>query len=431
MKRTALLAVFAGAVAASVACDRARSETYEGPYGARVADAIPRIERAVGLPFRTPPRLEARSREQVRQFLENRFNEDLPTRELAGAERAYKRFGLLPDTMQLRAFLLDLLTEQVVGYYDPRTKVLYVVEDAPDDLVGLTITHELVHALQDQYINLDSIQNLEGDNDRQSALQAVIEGQATYEQLAVMLGNRNFAEAIPGGWDRIRDLIRENSSAMPLFSAAPMLIQETLIFPYVNGAEFVRRFRQRHSESVLFDDLPISTEQILHAEKFDPATRDHPIRLTLPPSAEGTLVYENNLGEFETRLFLFQHLRDVGVAGRGAMGWGGDRYRIVEGRQGESIVWVSVWDTPLDAAGFHDLMIRVIQRRFGAGEGTPGADGTRVFRGRGRTLVLRAVEIGERPAVVYVDVPDGVNPDLIDVAEITAEEMRPETPAGQ
>ena len=224
-------AIVIGTCLLVAACRGEQAATGDGPYAAQVAEAVPKIERTIGLEFKTPPRLEARSRDQVREFLEARFNEEIPTRELLGAERAYKRFGLIPDTMQLRPFLLDLLTEQVVGYYDPGTKVLYVVEGAAEDLVGMTITHELVHALQDQYINLDSIQNLEGDNDRQSALQAVIEGQATYEGLAVTLGNRDFAEGIPGGWDRMRELIRDNSSSMPLFSASPMLIQETLIFP--------------------------------------------------------------------------------------------------------------------------------------------------------------------------------------------------------
>jgi hypothetical protein len=30
--------------------------------------------------------------------------------------------------MDIRRFMLDLLTEQVAGYYDPKAKTLYVVE---------------------------------------------------------------------------------------------------------------------------------------------------------------------------------------------------------------------------------------------------------------------------------------------------------------
>ena len=415
-------AILAGIISLGAAGCGGDSETDEGPYGSLVADAVPKIESTVGLRFKTPPKLEARSREQVREFLERRFNEETPTRELAGAERAYKRFGMIPDTMQLRPFLLDLLTEQVVGYYDPSTKVLYVVEGEREDLVGMTITHELVHALQDQYIDLDSIQTLEGNNARQSALQAVIEGQATYEGLAVTLGNRDFAENIPGGWDRMRDLIRENSSSMPLFNASPMLIQETLIFPYVNGAEFVRRFRRSYPDQVLFDAMPVSTEQVLHASRFSLDSADAPTAVTLPATPAGSTVYENNLGEFETRLFLYQHLRDVSGSAEAARGWDGDRYRIIDGAGGETLIWVTVWDTPIDAATFHDRMQQLVRRRFNTAEPTTAPDGARIYRGRERLLGLWALEIGGRPAVIFVDAPSGGSVNVIDPAGITLQE---------
>ena len=96
-----------------------------------------------------------------------------------------------------------------------------------------------MHALQDQYISLDSIQKVRDDNDRQAAAQAVFEGQAVTSRSPAMLGGTNIAINLPGGWDRVRDMIRESQSSMPIFAAAPDVIQETLIFPYLSGAEFV------------------------------------------------------------------------------------------------------------------------------------------------------------------------------------------------
>src|SRR5688572_23214298 len=194
------LALFLVAV---VGCDRTKNA---GPGGLqrRVDMAVPQIEEATGLKFRTPPKMETRSRAQVREFLLNKFNETTPAEQLRGEEAAYKLFGMIPDSLDLRRFLLELLTEQIVGYYDPTTKVLYVVADAPSDLTGITITPELVHALQDQYVNLDSIQNLKGNRDRQGSAQAVLEGQATYEQMKIMLGTSNLATRLEGGWDRVR-----------------------------------------------------------------------------------------------------------------------------------------------------------------------------------------------------------------------------------
>src|SRR6202011_1856736 len=139
-------------------------------------DAVPMIEKAVGLKYKTPPKVETRSKEQVREFGTKQFTDRLPAHDTAGQEAAYKRLGMIPDTLKLQAFLTSLLEEQIVGYYDPHTKVLYVVDGAPKDMAALTITHELVHALQDQYISLDSVQKIRDDNDRLSAAQSVFEG---------------------------------------------------------------------------------------------------------------------------------------------------------------------------------------------------------------------------------------------------------------
>ena len=82
----------------------------DGPYAREVAEAIPRIEKGTGLKFKTKPKIELRSKEQVREFLLKKFNEDTPAEEMKGEESAYKLLGLLPDSMDLRKFLLAVLT---------------------------------------------------------------------------------------------------------------------------------------------------------------------------------------------------------------------------------------------------------------------------------------------------------------------------------
>jgi hypothetical protein len=216
----------------------------EGPYARRVAEDIPKIEKATGLAFKTPPRVESQPRDSVRMFLERRFREELPESELSGMERSYKAFGLIPTSMDLTKFMLDLLTEQVAGYYDPKAKTLYVVEGGDDAVTVITISHELVHALQDQHFNLDSLTQARDDNDRLTTGQSVVEGQATLEQIGAMIGSDNAITAMPGGWDRVRQMIRDQQGSMPVFASAPTILQETLIFPYLTGAEFMRRFKQ-------------------------------------------------------------------------------------------------------------------------------------------------------------------------------------------
>jgi hypothetical protein len=391
----------------------------EGPYGKIAGDAIPRIEEVTGLTFKTDPKIEGRSRDEVRSFLERRFREDLPDEEIAGTQSAYRLLGLIPDTLELRPFMLDLLTEQVVGYYDPETKVLYVVQEAPATQINLIINHELVHALQDQYMSLDSLQELRGDNDRQVAAHAVIEGQATLVQIQAMVGGGDLAGAIPGGWDRIREIIRESSTSMPVFSTAPRIIQETLIFPYLSGAEFMRSFQQLRTGDTPYGDLPRSTEQVLHTRAYF-QQRDAPTQVTLPNPRVGRSRYQNNLGEFETRLFVYEHARDQALSVRSAAGWDGDRYMVVQTPRGDALVWVTVWDTPVDAAEFTEALDRVISRRFDGERMNEVANGKR-YDVAGREVSWWGGEISGRAAVIYTDAPAGTG-ELVSPARVRFEE---------
>jgi hypothetical protein len=392
------------------------------PYAEQVSDNISRIEKSTGLEFKTPPRVESQPRDSVRVFLERRFNEELPASELSGQERSYKAFGLIPNGMDLRRFMLDLLTEQVAGYYDPKAKTLYVVEGGDEAVTGVTISHELVHALQDQHFNLDSLQHARDDNDRLTAGQTVVEGQATFEQLGAMIGSDNAITSLPGGWDRVRQMIREMQGSMPVFSSAPTLIQETLIFPYLTGAEFMRRFKQEAKGQSPFTRMPTSTEQLLHPERYF-ATRDDPTTVVLPAPLSGTVEYQNNLGEFETRILLFEYLKDQASAVRGAAGWDGDRYMLIKTRRGDAIAWVTVWDNSVDAAEFFDLLdVAMIKRHGGRIRPGGGSGTTRTYGAAGSRILLSISDVGGRPVVLFVDAPPGVSPRLLDLKKVTLQE---------
>ena len=400
-----------------VSCAEKKTTTFTGPYAKQVSEAVPAIENAVGLKFKQPPKVETRSKAQVREFVTRQITDSVAARQMAGMSAAYKRLGMIPDSLNLQKFLIDLLEEQIVGYYDPKTKVLYVVSDAPKEAVGITITHELVHALQDQYISLDSTQKIEGENDRQSAAQAVFEGQAVYEQVSAMLGGTNVAMNLPGGWDRVRDMIRENQASMPIFARAPEVIQETLIFPYLSGAEFVRNFKDRNPGKPIYQDMPVSTEQILHPTAFF-GKRDAPTSITLPPLAGATETYENTLGEFETRLFLFQHLKDQNSAVQGASGWDGDRYVLFNTPRGQGIAWVTVWDSRADASDFFDLLGKVVKKRYDAATDSAAGSVVRNYTGAGRSIQVSTDEVGGRPVVLYVDVPAGASTTVLDLNKV-------------
>jgi hypothetical protein len=394
-----------------------RKVTGGQPYADLVAADMPQIEKAVGVPFKRPPKLEVKTRDQVRDFVLAQLKDSATQRDLAGKEATYKLLGLIPDTMNVRNLFVNLLTEQILGYYDPKTKILYVIDGAPEDIVGITIMHELVHALQDQYYNLDSLQRASGDDDRQLAAQSVIEGEAVYEQMSVMAGGGDKLAARLGcGWDRVRDAIRDSKSS-PIFSAAPMAIQEELLFPYINGGDFVCRFKEHSLQKLPFNDMPQSTEQVMHDRAYFATPRDAPLRVTLPKMSN--VIYENTLGEFDTRLVLFEHARDQQLASRASIGWGGDRYAVVHTPSGNALAWVSAWDSAVDAAEFVDALGQAIQRRYNVTAPTTSADGVRTYSTRARTVVVTPREIGGKNVVLVVDVPTGSSTQLVDLARVT------------
>jgi hypothetical protein len=405
------------ALALVAACGGGEAKAGQGSYATDVASAIPEIEKVTGLTFKHPPVLQEKTKEQVHQYLETEFQKQAG-QDIDRQQVAYKLLGLIPDTMNLRSFMLALLTEQVAGYYDPTTKVLYVVKGASPTMVSLTIQHELVHALQDQYTNLDSILNMRGDDDRQTAAQAVMEGQATLVSFELMTGGHgNIAEQL--GWDRIRQSIRQERTSMPLMAAAPLFIQESLLFPYLSGAEFMHQFQMReHGKQPFGAALPTSTEQVIHPSAYFSTPRDVPTRVTLPAPHGATDVYQNNLGEFSTRVFIYQHVQDQNEAVRSAQGWDGDRYMVLKTPKGDGLVWVTVWDSPVDAAEFTSAMEDVISLQFGSPTPHTNAQQVRSYETHTRTLTLWGGQVDGRPTVVYVDVPAGSPTDVIDVSKV-------------
>jgi hypothetical protein len=408
-----LLALAVVMVGVMVGC-RGSADADESTYADKVAADVPQIEKALGVKFKTPPKMELRSRDQVREFLLQKLNEPAVQKQLADQETVLKLLGMIRDTLHLADFYVKVLTEQIMGYYDPKTKVLYVVKDAPEEYAGITIMHELVHALQDQYTNLDSLEHIAGDDDRAAAAQAVIEGQATYEQIYLMAGGSgNLAAQLPGGWESMRSAIREGMSTQAVFSSAPMVIQETLLFPYINGADFSRRFKAQRPGRLPFDSLPVSTEQLMHDSAYFGSKPDLPSQITLPHIAGS--VDENNFGEFGTRLFLYQHLRDQDRSIRASNGWDGDRYALVKTPQGNALVWVTAWDTPGDAAEFMSALDDVMVKRYFVKPRVTGEH--RHFDAGKRTVDVDVREIDGRPMVLYVDAPVGA-PNLIDFAKV-------------
>jgi hypothetical protein len=359
-----------------------------------------KIERAVGLRFRREPDIEVRSRKAVRVYLERKLAEELPPAELAAVQRAYRAFGLVPDTLDLGRLMLDLYTEQVAGFYDPDSSALYVVRGTDPIILRLVMAHELVHALQDQYMSLNAILKLKRQNDRQMAGQAVAEGQATLASIEVVAPGADVGSVF-GDMDRVRALIRQQRAAMPVFADAPPIIQEGLLFPYLAGTVFMRDFderRTRPDEEPYGDRLPVSTAQVLHPDLY--TAQVLPERVAFTRSAAGdTLVYDDDFGEFETRVALETWGVSPSVATAAAAGWDGDRYEVLGTGAGTVVAWATAWATPADAVQFERALRDGWARMRGRGVASArGRAETR--RWRVDRLVVRGIDV-----VRLVDAP--------------------------
>lgn len=317
---------------------------------ARMVDSLRApVERAVGLVFTATPRSAMRTKEQVRGYLIRKLDEELPPARLRGLETTYRLFGLLPDTLQLRALLLDLYTEQVAGFYDPDSATLFGVAGSDPERLRLVLAHEMIHALQGQHLRLDSILDDRRNNDRLTAAQAILEGQATLASLDVLAPGQDVAKS-PQFWELYRDQVGQQQNSMPVFRNAPLILRESLIFPYLQGAEFMHWWAGSPFRDTLpyGRRMPQSTEQILHPERY--ARNDGPVGLAY--AKEPDVLYEDVLGENEIRVVLAHLAGSDEVQTVVPLGWGGDRYRLYHTESGPALVWYAVWDDAAAAGRF-------------------------------------------------------------------------------
>lgn len=378
----------ATALLASASCrQRAEAVQTRSTVADLVRETMPAVEHAVGLKFKHEPGVEIRSRDQVRSYILHKLDEQMPPKLFGEYEAAYKHFGLIPDSMDLHQVMVNVLTEQVAGYYDPDSGALFIPSDADTATLRTTvISHELVHALQDQYAPIDSVMNQLYRNDRRSAGQAIFEGQATVDQIKVLMPEQDI-QNLPPLWDS-RGALQLQQERFPNFAHAPLWLRETLIFPYLAGGDFVRWFDKEHPGEEPYGDLmPVSTSQILHPERY--AAHEKPVPITFA-AAGNPPRFTDDLGEFETRLVLQQALGSEGEAEALAAGWAGDRYAVY-GPRAEALVWYVVWRTPAAADAFASGLKRGWGKR----------------REPGRSWKIERVDLSGHPATLVADAPAG------------------------
>jgi len=367
--------------------------TSSDPRLERIAVRIlPELASRSGMELRAPVRVERRSRVDLERYLEFKIDDEFPEDRAALLSEAYWLLGLVPHDMDLRATLKGVYLEQIAGFYDPDSTTLFVLDDQPDEAIESLLVHELVHAIQDQSTDLDAITAPGLSSDRRAAAQAAIEGHATLVMFDFLMQDRGSRASdlmdVPDFSERLGPALEAVRSQSPALTEAPLVLQEAVLFPYRGGVGFVEAlWKDRGGRPPPFGpDLPNSTEQILHPENFAGGQRDVARDIEVSVEAGWSRLYEDTLGELELGILL----ETVGASRAMALGWGGDRYVLIDDGDGHrSLAWFGVWDTPQQ----RDRFVRELEPRLFALP-TPAS--------------LTALEIGGLPATSLLvgDVPD-------------------------
>lgn len=318
------------------------------------------------LPILRPVKSGTQSRADIQRFLIKNMDEDSTPAEMHASEVALKKLGLIPADFQFRPFIIGLLTEQVAGYYDPKQQEFFLADWIDLDGQKPVMAHELTHALQDQHFNLRLFEKWpDGDSDAELAAHALVEGDAS---LAMAL----YVSRSPLRIISLMKSMGSSQSASEEIDRAPRALRESLMFPYKEGMQWVQQLHKREGwplVSKAYKELPQSTEQILHAEKY--FAREAPIKVTLPDISSllgrGWKRIDTDVnGEWSYYLILDEYLKSAQESKRAAAGWGGDRYSVYEGATAGSVVitQLSSWDTPNDAMEFFDAYVKRTERRY-------------------------------------------------------------------
>jgi hypothetical protein len=247
--------------------------------------------------------------------------------------------GLVPPEFDYEEGTFRLLEAQLAGFYEYRDKKMYLASDLDASAADLTLAHELVHALQDQHYDLASRMGYKPEaNDRESAFQALAEGDATSAMMDVMAPERRLAVEVPD--DVFVAGIEGSMSASTASEKAPHVLRASLIAPYVDGVLFVHALRRRGIARGKADPTgwsevdsawkspPETTEQLLHLDKYDAREPAEKVGPVVPPAEHGwSTFYEDVFGEQGLRISAEQWMPKKAAA-LVADGWGGDRLTV-------------------------------------------------------------------------------------------------------
>lgn len=279
--------------------------------------------RDTGLPIKSPVKHKIVSRDEVEKYMLERMKDDPDAARLEHSEISLKKFGLIPKDMNLRTFMVALLKEQVAGFYDSKTKVMYILDWVTPEAQKPVLAHELTHALQDQNYDLEKWGQVNEDkvgdreemvrDEERAARQAVVEGQATLVLVDYLL--EPYGKTVVSA-PEIVDIMKKQmvtGGSTPLFAKAPEFLKLSLMFPYDAGFDFERTVLMTGGKLQGFAGTlghpPVDTRQIL-----EPKTYIDQQHFELPKLADLESIAgkkfekfdDGGLGEFDLQILIKQ-----------------------------------------------------------------------------------------------------------------------------
>ncbi len=349
-----------------------------------------------GLPIKSTVKRQLTTRAAVESYLEEKFNEDASARRLQRDEIVLKKFGLLDHDFQLKPFLLALLKEQIEAYYDSKTKTVNLLDWIDPDEQMPVMAHELTHALQDQHSDLekwddqtpdDVSTNEAGDQDHlardemDTARDAVAEGQATAAMMDYIL--KPLGKSLikdPEVLDVIQSQMNSTADS-PVMARAPLLLSESMLFPYREGLSFEQDIWMDQGQAAAFagalDRPPTSSWEIINPRVYEqkriPAI---PLLPNIHPLVDPLYVpYDiGQIGELDVHIIteLFggdNAARDLSPAWNGGLYWAGQlRSATTPAEQDStasiSLFYLSVWKNVGSAQLFARLYSMNLGRKY-------------------------------------------------------------------
>jgi hypothetical protein len=337
----------------------------------QVPDIARSLTQISGMQLHHPVPCDFITKEKINEFLKKRVHDNERPEDIRAEEMVLKKFGFVPPDFNLADSTIDLLTEQAAAFYDYNRKKLFITETTSAESQDMVLAHELAHALADQNFHLARyIRQGRKSDDGASARLAVMEGQATWlmsEYLA-----RRAGRSLRDSPETVALMSTESETGggqYPVFENAPLYLRQTLVFPYTKGMLFQNALLQHDGQDAfaeVFRRAPISTQQILHPDKYiakvTPTSPELP-QPHLPSRYKGLI--GGSLGELEHTI-LIEQFAGKETARDLAPHWLGCNFELREDRKAKRAVllYAVEWDTRENAQRYFAVYRQALQKKW-------------------------------------------------------------------